>query len=494
MDLKHDYVKIPRVVSGVDMVNGREVSSADYARRKAKGDYSLKDYFGYEKVKNEYGQPLIVYKKIKNEIIGHHVYKLINLYGDGDRATENYEYFKPSAIDNGSMKISLEIPNADIINYYGAGLTKEDVSLPAIEAPVVEKEYIEFEEVSNEEPKSAQVTENFYEGNIKPEPNTIFVFGSNPEGIHGAGAAKIAVNQFGAKRGQGEGLQGNAYALPTKDLRVKENNGFKSISPEQITENIKKLYNVARENPTKQFKIAYRNTTDKSLNGYTGLEMIDMFNNASYTQELDENGEVIESTNIPSNVIFSKEWIDTKKLNKPVVKETKQRELFTFERGMAQKSFRGKTLNFVDNIATTKETVVAMSNSKKTGVISIDQKAMAQKFEDKAWTKPAKQSDGSFATPLAETQFSTMDEWFTFALIHEVKHDTILKQEGETTGQYEDRINQAAIADLTKNYNIEESTAEVMTDLGMSISSLGISQEEWNSLSVEEKEQIKKCN
>ena len=95
-----------------------------------------------------------------------------------------------------------------------------------------------------------------------------------------------------------------------------------------------------------------------------------------------------------------------------------------------------------------------MSNSKKTGVISIDQKAMAQKFEDKAWTKPAKQSDGSFATPLAENQFSTMDEWFTFALIHELKHDTILKQEGETTGQYEDRINQAAIADLNKNYNV----------------------------------------
>ncbi|MCI4435493.1 MAG: hypothetical protein JHC33_01605 [Ignisphaera sp.] len=129
MDLKHDYVKIPRVVGGIDMVNGREVNSADYARRKAKGDYSLKDYFGYAKVKNDFGQPLIVYNKIKNKIIGHHVYKLINLYGDGDRATENYEYFKPSAIDNGSMKISLEIHNADIINYYGAGLTKEDVSL-----------------------------------------------------------------------------------------------------------------------------------------------------------------------------------------------------------------------------------------------------------------------------------------------------------------------------------------------------------------------------
>lgn len=141
---------------------------------------------------------------------------------------------------------------------------------------------------------------NYYEGNIQPEENTIFVFGSNPEGRHGKGAAKIAVDQFGAKYGQGEGLQGNAYALPTKDLRVKENNALKSISPEQITESIKKLYQVAEENSTKNFKIGYRNTNDVSLNGYTGLEMIDMFNKAG---------------KISSNIIFSKEWVDTGKLN-----------------------------------------------------------------------------------------------------------------------------------------------------------------------------------
>ena len=58
----------------------------------------------------------------------------------------------------------------------------------------------------------------FYIGNITPEANTIFVFGSNIEGIHGAGAAKVSREQFGAIYGNGEGLQGNAYALPTKDL------------------------------------------------------------------------------------------------------------------------------------------------------------------------------------------------------------------------------------------------------------------------------------
>lgn len=147
-----------------------------------------------------------------------------------------------------------------------------------------------------------QQTEQFYEGNIELEPNTIFVFGSNPEGRHGAGAAKIARKQFGAIYGQGEGLQGNAYALPTKDLRVKKNKGYKSISPEKIIDSIKKLYETAKQNSDKQFKVAYRNTTKKSLNGYTGLEMIEMFNAAG---------------TIPSNVIFSKEWFDTGKLNLP---------------------------------------------------------------------------------------------------------------------------------------------------------------------------------
>lgn len=45
--------------------------------------------------------------------------------------------------------------------------------------------------------------------------NQIFVFGSNLAGAHGAGAARIAVEQFGAIMGQGVGLQGQSYAIPT---------------------------------------------------------------------------------------------------------------------------------------------------------------------------------------------------------------------------------------------------------------------------------------
>ena len=46
-------------------------------------------------------------------------------------------------------------------------------------------------------------------------PNDIFVFGSNLAGAHAGGAARLANQKFGAIWGQGVGLQGNSYAIPT---------------------------------------------------------------------------------------------------------------------------------------------------------------------------------------------------------------------------------------------------------------------------------------
>lgn len=45
--------------------------------------------------------------------------------------------------------------------------------------------------------------------------NEIFVFGSNLAGMHAGGAARVAVNKFGAVWGQGVGMQGQCYAIPT---------------------------------------------------------------------------------------------------------------------------------------------------------------------------------------------------------------------------------------------------------------------------------------
>lgn len=45
--------------------------------------------------------------------------------------------------------------------------------------------------------------------------NEIFVFGSNLAGMHGGGAAALAYRCWGAVWGQGVGMQGQCYAIPT---------------------------------------------------------------------------------------------------------------------------------------------------------------------------------------------------------------------------------------------------------------------------------------
>lgn len=49
----------------------------------------------------------------------------------------------------------------------------------------------------------------------------ILVFGSNEAGRHGKGAALFARQHHGAIYGQGEGLQGQSYAIPTKDRNLR---------------------------------------------------------------------------------------------------------------------------------------------------------------------------------------------------------------------------------------------------------------------------------
>ena len=57
------------------------------------------------------------------------------------------------------------------------------------------------------------------------QPNEIFVFGSNLKGMHGGGAAYIAYRKFGAIWGQGVGLQGQSYGIPTMQ------GGVETIAP-----------------------------------------------------------------------------------------------------------------------------------------------------------------------------------------------------------------------------------------------------------------------
>jgi hypothetical protein len=55
------------------------------------------------------------------------------------------------------------------------------------------------------------------DGTLPQQESTIFVFGSNEKGVHGAGAALIAKEKFGAIPGECSGFMGRSFGIPTKD-------------------------------------------------------------------------------------------------------------------------------------------------------------------------------------------------------------------------------------------------------------------------------------
>lgn len=139
--------------------------------------------------------------------------------------------------------------------------------------------------------KTKKPRKSTYKGKLtKLEPNEVFVFGSN-EGsstgkapTHGAGAAKDARDYFGAIQGQTRGLQGQSYAIVTKKYYDVE----KSSTPQEIEQEIKNLYEYAKQHPEKDFLVAYKVDKTKNLNGYSDIEMANMF----------------KTSPIPSNIVF----------------------------------------------------------------------------------------------------------------------------------------------------------------------------------------------
>lgn len=77
----------------------------------------------------------------------------------------------------------------------------------------------------------------------------IFVFGSNLAGIHGKGAALHARQYYGAKYGEGKGLTGHAYALPTKRTPRE------TLPLSEIRKHINEFIDFAEAHPEKRFLI-----------------------------------------------------------------------------------------------------------------------------------------------------------------------------------------------------------------------------------------------
>ena len=79
------------------------------------------------------------------------------------------------------------------------------------------------------------------------KPNQIFVFGSNANGNHAGGAARQALESFGAIMGQAEGLQGQSYGIVTLDKDMQK------VSLDYIKEQLVKLNDFAKKKDDKVF-------------------------------------------------------------------------------------------------------------------------------------------------------------------------------------------------------------------------------------------------
>lgn len=96
----------------------------------------------------------------------------------------------------------------------------------------------------------------------------IFVFGSNLAGRHGAGAAKAARQHHGAIYGQGVGLQGNSYAIPTKDEHIK------TLPLDRIRPYVDEFIVFAGMHPTWTFEVT---AIGCGLAGYTPYDIAPLF-------------------------------------------------------------------------------------------------------------------------------------------------------------------------------------------------------------------------
>lgn len=101
--------------------------------------------------------------------------------------------------------------------------------------------------------------------------NTIFVFGSNLAGRHGKGAALTAFKAHGAIYGQGYGLQGNSFAIPTKDEDIK------TLPLGKIRGYVDSFIKFASLNPQLKFSVT---RIGCGLAGYEDADIAPMFEKA----------------------------------------------------------------------------------------------------------------------------------------------------------------------------------------------------------------------
>ena len=107
----------------------------------------------------------------------------------------------------------------------------------------------------------------------------IFVFGSNEAGIHGAGAAKFAVQHRGAQMGRSYGMWGKSFAIPTK------NEVFEVLPENTIKDYVRGFIAFAKGKRKLTFQVTAIGT---GLAGHSHKDMAKLFKDAPRNCFFDE--------------------------------------------------------------------------------------------------------------------------------------------------------------------------------------------------------------
>jgi hypothetical protein len=108
---------------------------------------------------------------------------------------------------------------------------------------------------------------------------SVFVFGSNEAGIHGAGAAKTAYEKHGARFGKSYGHYGDSFAIPTKDEDIQ------SLLLERIAQYVQGFLAYAKGHRKLTFRVTQIGC---GLAGFSPAHIAPLFKNASLNCEFDE--------------------------------------------------------------------------------------------------------------------------------------------------------------------------------------------------------------
>lgn len=213
----------------------------------------------------------------KNDRVMQEIVQLVLFAGYPQKEVAEMIHLTPAAVNQRYKKMMDEFITPYVVENYSEGLYQG--AMYEIEAREAEADYMPAPKCGAKARFSLggarfMSEKSVYMGSrrITPDdiialkPNEIFVFGSNLKGYHAGGAARTALVKFGAVMGNGDGIQGQSYAIPTMQ------GGVETIKPY-----VDKFIDFAVNHPEKDFLVT---RIGCGIAGFTASEIAPLFKEA----------------------------------------------------------------------------------------------------------------------------------------------------------------------------------------------------------------------